>query len=82
MLRYRLYPHRLRYKFRASRERMPARPRCGLDCFVRGRSNISDAPLLAAFALIDDAITGLSRRSSAALIVRIGMGVILGPDEV
>jgi hypothetical protein len=34
-----------------------------------------NAPLLAAFASIYG-------RSSAALIVRIGMGVILGPDEV
>jgi len=41
-----------------------------------------NARLLAAFALIYDAIIGLAGRSSAALTVRIGMGVILGPDEV
>jgi hypothetical protein len=41
-----------------------------------------NGPLLAAFALIYDAITGLAGRSSAALILRIGMGVILGPDGV
>jgi len=34
------------------------------------------------FASIYDAITGLAGRSSATLIVRIGMGVFLGPDEV